>query len=171
MTSEFPDIPDVPAAPTGTRLGRVLGQTFLSLRNRNFKLFFIGQSISNVGNWLTNVALLLLTYHLTQSGLAVGVMAACQTGPILFLSAWAGAIADRSDKRRMLMWTQSLEMSESIGLAVLTFMPHPPIAGLYALAVFGGILLAFDNPLRRSFVSEMVPPRTSRTRWCSTASS
>jgi MFS family permease len=156
VTSDIPDIPDVPA---GTRLGRTLGQTFLSLRNRNFKLFFIGQTISNIGNWLTNVALLLLAYHITHSGLAVGVMAACQTGPILFLSAWAGAIADRSDKRRMLLWTQSLEMSESIGLAVLAFMPHPPAAGLYALAIFGGILLAFDNPLRRSFVSEMVPPQ------------
>jgi MFS family permease len=150
-----------PAPPdsAGTRVGRQLRQTFLSLRNRNFRLFFIGQSISNTGNWLTNVALLLLTYHLTHSGLAVGLMAACQTGPILFLSAWAGAIADRSDKQRMLLWTQSLEMSESIGLAILAFMPHTPLAGLYALALFGGILLAFDNPLRRSFVSEMVPPK------------
>jgi MFS family permease len=150
--------PEPHDAPGTTRLGRAFGQTFLSLRNRNFKLFFIGQSISNVGNWLTNVALLLLTYHLTGSGFAVGVMAACQTGPILFLSAWTGAIADRSDKRRMLLWTQSLEMSESVGLAVLAFMPHPPIAGLYVLAICGGILLSFDNPLRRSFVSEMVPP-------------
>lgn len=149
---------DLPGSTGGTRIGRTLSQTFLSLRNRNFKLFFVGQSISNVGNWLTNVALLLLAYHLTHSGLAVGLMAACQTGPILFLSAWAGAIADRSDKRRMLMWTQSLEMSESVGLAILAFMPHPPIAGLYILAAFGGVLLAFDNPLRRSFVSEMVPP-------------
>jgi MFS family permease len=155
MTSDIPEIPDV---PVGTRLGRTLGQTFLSLRNRNFKLFFIGQSISNVGNWLTNVAILLLAYKLTHSGFAVGLLAACQTGPILFLSAWAGAIADRSDKRRMLMWTQSLEMAESVGLAVLAFMPHPPIAGLYVLAACGGVLLAFDNPLRRSFVSEMVPP-------------
>ena len=153
MTSDFPD------GARGSRFDRTLRQTFLSLRNRNFKLFFIGQTISNIGNWLTNVALLLLAYHITHSGLAVGVMAACQTGPILFLSAWAGAIADRSDKRRMLLWTQSLEMSESIGLAVLAFMPHPPAAGLYALAIFGGILLAFDNPLRRSFVSEMVPPQ------------
>ena len=48
-------------------------------------------------------------------------------------------------------------MAESIGLAVLAFMPHPPLVGLYALAIGGGILLAFDNPLRRSFVTEMVP--------------
>jgi MFS family permease len=120
-------------------------------------LYFVGQIVSNTGNWLTNVALILLVLKLTGSGLAVGLLAACQFGPILFLSAWGGALADRSDKRRFLLLTQSLEMAESIGLAILAFLPHPPLAGLYALAVVGGTLLAFDNPLRRSFVSEMVP--------------
>jgi MFS family permease len=134
-----------------------LQKTFYSLRNRNFRLYFIGQLISNSGNWLTNVALTLLVLKLTGSGLAVGILAACQYGPILFLSAWAGAIADRSDKRRLLLVTQSLEMAQSVGLAIFAFMPHPPIAPLYVLAVLGGIFLAFDNPLRRSFVSEMVP--------------
>lgn len=138
-------------------LSRTLKKTFLSLRSRNFRLYFFGQLISNTGNWLTNVALILLVLKITGSGFAVGLLAACQYGPILFLSAWAGAIADRSDKRYLLLLTQSLEMAESIGLAILAFMPHPPLGGLYALAVGGGILLAFDNPLRRSFVSEMVP--------------
>lgn len=146
-----------PQNPGGTRLGRTLRKTFLSLRNRNFRLYFIGQLISNTGNWLTNVACILLVLKLTGSGLAVGVLAACQFGPTLFLSAWAGAIADRSDKRRMLLLTQSLEMAQSIGLAILAFMPHPPLGGLYALAIGGGILLAFDSPFRRSFVPEMVP--------------
>jgi MFS family permease len=131
--------------------------TFISLRNRNFRLFFIGQSISNTGNWLTNVALTLLVLKLTKSGFAVGLSAACQYGPILFLSPWAGAIADRSDKRRALLLTQTLEMAQSIGLAMLAFMPRPPLYGLYALAFAGGLVLSFDNPLRRSFVSEMVP--------------
>ena len=149
-----PGTPDAPEAP---RRGRLLGKTFLALRNRNFRLFFIGQIVPNTGNWLTNVALALLVLKITGSGFAVGVLAACQFGPILFLSAWAGAVADRSNKRRMLMLTQSLEMAQSIGLAILAFTPHPPLGGLYALAVAGGILLAFDNPLRRSFVTEMVP--------------
>lgn len=131
-------------------------QTFLSLRNRNFKLYFNGQLISNTGNWLTNVALTLLVFKLTHSGLDVGLLAVAQYGPILFLSAWAGAIADRSDKHKLLFVTQSLEMTESAVLAVLAFMHHPPIALLYAVAVSGGAMLAFDNPLRRSFVSEMV---------------
>lgn len=138
------------------RFSRTLRRTFLSLRNRNFLLFFVGQSISNTGNWLTNVALTLLMLRLTGSGIAVGLLAACQYGPILALSIWGGAIADRSDKRRLLFVTQSLEMAQSAGLAVLAFMPHPPVAWLYGLAVAGGILLSLDNPLRRSFVTEMV---------------
>ena len=144
-----------PEGPRGSLVGRTLAKTFLSLRNRNFRLYFIGQLISNTGNWLTNVALTLFVLKLTGSGLAVGVLAACQFGPTLFLSAWAGAIADRTDKRRMLILTQTLEMAQSVGLAVLAFMPHPPLAALYALALGGGMLLAFDSPARRSFVPEM----------------
>jgi MFS family permease len=137
--------------------GDGLRKTFLALRNRNFRLYYFGQLVSNTGNWLTNVALTLLVLEITGRGLAVGVLAACQYGPILFLSAWAGAIADRGDKRRLLLLTQSLEMAQSAGLAILAFMPRTPVAGLYALALAGGVFLAFDNPLRRSFVSEMVP--------------
>lgn len=132
-------------------------KTFLSLRSRNYRLFFIGQSISNTGNWLTNVALTLLVLRLTGSGVAVGLLAACQYGPILLLSPWGGAVADRSDKRRLLFVTQTLEMAQSIGLAVLAFMPHPPLVGIFVLAVAGGMMLSLDNPLRRSFVTEMVP--------------
>ena len=118
-----------------SRLSRMLRQTFLSLRNRNFRLFFIGQSISNTGNWLTNIALTLLVLNMTHSGFAVGLLAACQYGPILLLSAWAGALADQADKRRMLLVTQSLEMAQSIGLAILAFLPNPPLGGLYTAAI------------------------------------
>jgi MFS family permease len=137
---------------------RAARRTFLSLHNRNFRLFFFGQLVSNTGNWLTNVALTLLVVHLTNRGLAIGALTAAQFGPILLLSAWAGALADRSDKRRLLFVTQSLEMCQSVVLAVLAFMPHPPLVGVYLTAVAGGVFLAFDNPLRRSFVTEMVPP-------------
>src|SRR5947207_14429260 len=96
-----------------------LRKTFSSLQHRNFRLFFIGQSISNSGNWLTNVALTLLVLKLNGTGIGVGFLAACQFGPMLVLSPWGGAIADASDKRRMLFVTQSLEMAQSVGLAVL----------------------------------------------------
>jgi MFS family permease len=94
--------------------------------------------------------------HLTKSGLAVGLLSACQFGPILILSPWAGVIADRGNKRNLLFVTQSLEMAQSFTLAVLAFMHHPPVAALYITAFAGGCMLAFDNPLRRSFVTEMV---------------
>src|SRR5436190_11433577 len=143
----------------GGVLGRAraaLGKTFQSLATRNFRLFFIGQLISNTGNMLTNVVLILFVLKLGHSGLSVGVLSACQFGPMIVLSAWAGAVADRTDKRRALLLTQSLEMAQSVTLAALAFLPHPSLALLYAIALAGGVLLAFDNPLRRSLVPEMV---------------
>lgn len=135
-----------------------LRRTFSSLRTRNFRLFFFGQLISNSGNWLTNVAITLLVLHRTGSGSAVGLLAVCQYGPMLVFSAWAGLVADRSNKRHLLYVTQSLEMAESFALALLAFLPRSPLPAFYAVALVGGCLLAFDNPARRSFVSEMVPP-------------
>src|SRR5450432_4890192 len=138
------------------RARTALGKTFQSLSTYNFRLFFIGQLISNTGNQLTNVALILFALKLGHSGLAVGALAACQFGPLVAPSAWAGAVADRSDKRKMLLVTPGLEMAQSVSLAVLALLPHPSLVPLYALAILGGVLLAFDNPLRRSFVPEMV---------------
>ena len=152
----MPDSSASSASAVRTRAQTALGRTFQSLSNYNFRLFFIGQLISNTGNQLTNVALILFVLKLGHSGLAVGTLAACQFGPLVALSAWAGAVADRSDKRRLLLLTQSLEMAQSLTLAVLACLPHPPLAVLYALSILGGVLLAFDNPLRRSFVPEMV---------------
>ncbi|MGH7689789.1 MAG: MFS transporter [Gemmatimonadaceae bacterium] len=147
-----------PPAPAPRRPEGARARTFQSLGVRNFRLFFIGQTISNTGNWLTTVALILLVLQLTRSGFAVGLLSACQFGPMFFFGAWAGAVADRVDKRRMLLWTQSLEMTQSIGLAILAFLPHPALVAIFLVALAGGVLLAFDNPLRRSFVPEMVPP-------------
>ncbi|HEY4460808.1 MAG TPA: MFS transporter [Pseudonocardiaceae bacterium] len=134
----------------------VLSRTFSSLRTRNFRLFIIGQLISNSGNWLTTVAITLLVLHRTGSGAGVGLLAVCQFGPLLVLSPFAGLIADRSNKRHLLYVTQGLEMLESFVLAVLAFLPHSPLPAFYLTALAGGALLAFDNPARRSFVNEMV---------------
>jgi MFS family permease len=141
------------------RLSFATRTTFASLSVRNFRLFFTGQLISQVGNWLTAIALVLLVLHRTGSGVAVGLLTAAQFGPILVLGAWAGVIADRSDKRRLLLVTQSLEMLQSFGLAALAFWPGAPLWSFYAVATAGGVMLAFDNPTRRSFVSELVDHR------------
>lgn len=150
MLAEAPE-PSAPGEPGFLR------RTVSALSSRNFRLFFIGQTISNSGNWLTMVALTLLVLHRTQSGTAVGLLSACQFGPMLLLSAWAGVIVDRHDKRRLLVITQSIEMAQSFALAGLAFMPHAPLGAFYATATAGGAALAFDNPVRRSFVNEMVP--------------
>lgn len=133
-------------------------RTFAALAVRNFRLFFVGQFISNSGNWLTILAVTLLVLHRTGSGVAVGLLAACQYGPMLLLSAWAGLIADRSNKRHLLYVTQSLEMAQSAALAVLAFTPGVPLPAFFVVAAAGGCMLAFDNPGRRSFVNEMVQP-------------
>ena len=134
------------------------GGTFRSMRLRNFRLFFGGQLISQTGNWLTLIAQTLLVLKLTDSGLALGLLAAAQFGPVLVLGAWAGLVADRSDKRKLLLIVQSFAMLQSFVLAALAFQDSPPVVAVYIVAVFGGIATAFDNPARRAFVVEMVPP-------------
>jgi MFS family permease len=141
-----------------TRLRRVGHETFRSLRTRNFRLFFYGQLISQTGTWLTMIAQTLLVLKLTDnSGIAVGLLTACQFGPVLLLGAWAGAVADRADKRRLLMILQTLAMMQSYALATVVFTHNATVPVIYALAAFQGVLTAFDNPTRRSFVVEMVP--------------
>jgi MFS family permease len=140
-------------------IAKNIKETFSALRIRNFRLFFGGQLISQIGTWLTNVALTLLVLHRTDSGLAIGLLTVCQYGPILLLGAWGGVIADRSDKRKLLLITQTLEMAQSFVLAALAFMHDAPLPAFYVTAIVGGTMLAFDNPARRAFVAEMVPER------------
>jgi MFS family permease len=133
-----------------------MSTTFRSLKNRNFKLFFTGQLISQVGNWLTLVAQTLLVFKLTHSGTMLGLLAAAQFGPVLLMGAYSGLVADRSDKRKLLITVQSFAMLQSFVLAGVAFMHHPPVAAIFAVAIAGGCATAFDNPARRSFVVEMV---------------
>jgi MFS family permease len=140
-----------------TRLRAASAETFRSLHLRNFRLFFSGQAISQIGNWLTLVAQTLLVLEITHSGVALGLLAAFQFGPVLLLGAYAGLVADRSDKRRLLMIVQAGAMLQSFTLAALAFTDHPPVGAVYAVALLGGFFTAFDNPARRSFVVEMVP--------------
>ena len=130
------------------------------MQYRNFRLFFFGQMISQVGNWITLVASSLLVLKLTDSGVAVGVLAACQFLPVLLFGVWTGLVADRSDKRKLLLIVQTFAMLQSFALSALAFMNHAPIGAFYAVALAGGFATAFDNPTRRAFVVEMVP-RTS----------
>ncbi|MGH8928952.1 MAG: MFS transporter, partial [Acidimicrobiia bacterium] len=140
-----------------TTVTRVWGETFRSLRIRNFKLFFIGQFVSQTGTWMTMVAQTLLVLDLTGSGVMLGLLAACQFGPILLLGAWTGTVADRVDKRRLLMLTQTGAMLQSLALGLVVLTGHATVTNVLLLAAVQGVLTAFDNPVRRAFVVEMVP--------------
>jgi MFS family permease len=133
------------------------GDMFRSLRFRNFRLFFAGQLISQIGNWLTLVAQALLVFRVTNSGVALGILTAMQFGPVLLFASWAGLIADRTDKRRMLLRVQSIAMLQSFALAAVAFLQHPRVWMIYAVALVGGFGTAFDHPTRRSMVVELVP--------------
>ncbi|MEA2715728.1 MAG: hypothetical protein QOI99_45, partial [Actinomycetota bacterium] len=121
-----------------TRFRRATSDTFRSFQVRNFRLFFGGQLISQIGNWLTLVAQTLLVLKLTDSGVALGLLAVAQFGPVLVLGPFAGLVADRSDKRRLLLVVQSLAMAQSFGLAALVFAGSPPVTAIYAVALLGG---------------------------------
>jgi MFS family permease len=139
------------------RLRHFSDETFSSLRVRNFRLFFGGQLISQTGTWLTMIAQTLLVLEITDSGIALGVLTACQFLPVLLLGAWAGAVADRADKRRLLTMLQGAAMVQSVALGVMVFTDHATLGWIFALATVQGVITAFDNPTRRSFVVEMVP--------------
>ncbi|MBA3282536.1 MAG: MFS transporter [Acidimicrobiia bacterium] len=130
--------------------------TFRSLRVRNFRLFFTGQLISQTGTWLSMVAQTLLVLRLTRSGVAVGLLTAYQFAPVLVLGAWAGTVADRSDKRRLLTVLQTVAMVQSVALAAVAFSGHASLVAIYVLAGIQGVITALDNPTRRAFVVEMV---------------
>ena len=140
-----------------TNVRNATRDTFRSMHIRNFRLFFGGQLVSQVGNWLTLVAQTLLVLKLTDNGVALGALAAAQFGPVLVLGSWAGLVADRADKRKLLLIVQTVAMAQSFTLAALAFSGHPPVLAIYAVAMVGGVTIAFDNPARRAFVVEMVP--------------
>ncbi|MBX3286898.1 MAG: MFS transporter, partial [Actinobacteria bacterium] len=131
--------------------------TFRSLRTRNFRLFFLGQLVSQTGTWLSMVVQTLLVLKLAGSGISLGLLMACQFGPVLLLGAWAGAIADRADKRTLLLTVQALSMGQSVALGVVVLAGWASVPVIFALAAVQGVLTAFDNPTRRAFVVEMVP--------------
>ena len=131
-------------------------ETFTSLRYRNFRLFFFGQGISQVGNWLTLVTQTLLVLALTDSGVAVGILTACQFAPILLFGAFAGLIADRSDKRKLLITVQFFAMAQSFVLAALALMGDPPVLAIYAVA----------SSVASRWRSTTRPGGRSSSRWC-----
>ena len=135
------------------------GRTFRSLAIRNYRLYFIGQVISFSGTWMQIVAQMWLVLRLTGSGVALGVTTALQFLPVLLAGAWGGVVADRFDKRRVLIWTQTASGVLALALALLVATGSVELWMVYGLAALLGCVTVIDNPTRQSFVMEMVGPR------------
>jgi MFS family permease len=130
-----------------------------SVEIRNFRLFLIGQLVSSIGTWMHQVAEVWLTLQITDSGLAVGIVVASRFVPVLLLSMWGGALADRHSKRAILYVTQSVRGVAALALGVLALADHASVAAIVALALLGGAANAIDNPVRRAFIGDLVDDR------------
>jgi MFS family permease len=131
-------------------------RTFASLSVRNYRLFFIGQGISQCGSWMQSIAQGLLVLELTGSGTALGLVIALQNVPILLFGPWGGVIADRFPKRNILYVTQSCAGLLGLTIGTLVVTDAIRLWMIYALGILLGIITVFDNPTRQVFVREMV---------------
>lgn len=131
---------------------------FSSLKVRNYRLFFAGQVVSNIGTWMQRIAQDWLVLSLTGSATAVGVTTALQFLPMLLFGLYGGVLVDRLNKRRALLVTQTSMALTGIALALLTLSGHVQVWHVYLAAFAVGLATVVDNPARQSFVSEMVGP-------------
>jgi MFS family permease len=130
-----------------------------ALRGRNFRLFFSGQSVSLVGTWMTRVAISWLVYRLTGSALLLGTISFAGQIPTFLLAPFAGVLVDRMNRRNVLIATQAAAMAQSLALAALTLSHRITIHEVLWLSVLGGVVNAFDMPVRQSFIVQMVDDR------------
>ena len=127
-----------------------------ALSHRNFRLFLLGQGVSLIGTWMQSVALGWLVLEITNSPFAVGLTQAFRSLGVLVFTVYAGVIVDRVDKRRLIVWTQGLQMLEALALAALVWTGRVTTSQVMALALLFGIVNAFDIPARQAFVAELV---------------
>jgi MFS family permease len=137
---------------------RAARQTFMALRVRNYRLYFIGQVISASGTWMHAVALglLVLSDQLHGNGFNVGIVTALQFVPMLVLGSWGGLVVDRVDKRRLLYLTQTASLVLALALGLLVALGTITMWEVYLISTLFGVVNLFDNPARQTFVSEMV---------------
>jgi MFS family permease len=132
-------------------------RTFQSLHSsRSFRLYFFGQVVSTTGTWLNATATAWLVLQLTGSGVALGVNTGLLFLPILLVGAYGGVLADRFDKRKILIWTQSIQAVVSLALFALVATDVVVLWMVYATSLVSGLIVALDNPTRQSFYVEMV---------------
>ena len=138
------------------RLSGGIRRTFRSLRVRNYRLWFLGQTVSQSGTWMQAVAQSWLVWTLTHSAFDLGLTAALQFVPVLLLATVGGVIADRFDKRKVLLVTQTAFTLQAAALWLIVATGAVQLWMVWALALTMGVINAADNPSRQSFAVEMV---------------
>lgn len=130
--------------------------TFASFRHRNYRLFFLGQTISLIGSWMQGVAQGWLVLILSNSAFILGLVGVLNTLPLLLFSFWGGVVADHMDKRRLLLATNTAGLVLALALGLLTASGLIAIWQVLILTFLAGSYLAFDIPGRQSFIIELV---------------
>lgn len=148
-----------PARPATERAATGLAFMLRALNHRNYRLFFIGQGISLIGTWMTQIATSWLIYRLTNSALLLGVVGFVGQIPSFLFAPIAGVMVDRWNRHRLLVATQTLAMAQSLALATLTLTGFVKIWHVIVLSAFQGMINVFDMPARQAFVVEMVEKR------------
>jgi MFS family permease len=138
------------------RVGTAIRRTFGSLDSHNYRLFFFGELVSHTGSWMQTMAEAWLVLTLTHSGAAVGATFAFRFLPVLLFGLWGGVIADRYNRRTVLLVTQSLAAVLAIALWVIVFTGVVQVWMVFALAVGLGLITVVDQPAHHAFVEEMV---------------
>ncbi|HEY6008902.1 MAG TPA: MFS transporter [Geobacteraceae bacterium] len=144
---------------TGTTAEREVARRQLllrALRSRNYRLFYIGQGVSLVGTWMQQVAMSWLVYRLTGSAFLLGVVGFVGQIPTFLLAPLAGVLADRWNRRRLLLCSQSLAMLQAVTLSYFVLTGTIQVWQLIVLSALLGIVNAFDMPVRQSFVVDLV---------------
>jgi MFS family permease len=137
-------------------------KTFAALAVPNYRRYISGQSVSLVGTWMQMTAQSWLVLTLTHSATALGLVLALQTLPVLFLAPYGGVIADRMDKRRLMIALQAMMGLQALILGVLTVTGAVRVWEVAVLAALLGLNNAFENPSRQSFMLELVGPEYLR---------
>jgi len=151
-----PQAAPAPAAPAAGGNG---GTMIRSLRGRNFRLFFFGQGVSLIGTWMQSIAMPWLVYRLTGSVVLLGVVGFAGQILTFVMAPVAGVIADRVQRRRLVLLAQVLATVQALALAVLTLASVIEVWHIIVLALFGGLVRGFEIPTRQAFLVEMLEDR------------
>ncbi len=136
-----------------------LGYSFRAFYSRNYRVYFIGQSISLIGTWMQRVAMGWLIYRLTNSAFLLGLIGFTSLAPTFFIGLLGGVLADRWSRHRLLIITQSLAMVQAFILAVLTLSGVIQVWHIIVLSIYLGIVTAIDAPVRQAFIVQLVDRR------------